>query len=347
MDKIKFNSLNNLIGISGKAGSGKDTVGLMILALTTRGKISNPKEIHGDIGYDMLNDDTILKSVVSGNYSYGINTYEIKKFSDKLKDIVCLLINCTREELEDRSFKETELGDEWVVWKIRHTNEITFGETNLIDGGLFLSEEDANKFIKENSITNSIGVHKITLTPRLLLQLIGTECGREIIHPNIWVNSLFSDYVPDSYEIAETKYESSKWLITDVRFNNEVDMVTKMGGIKIRVNRSKRTSEEWQKLYPGLIVKDPDGWDRLNYEYSWYDELITYEEYNRRLLMSSVVGDFTSLDNNNAHKSEIELDNYDDWDYVIENDGSLKDLMLKVYEVLKSINEKNNTNIDK
>ena len=35
----------------------------------------------------------------------------------------------------------------------------------------------------------------VKLTPRKLLQLLGTDCGRDIIHPNIWVNALFADYV--------------------------------------------------------------------------------------------------------------------------------------------------------
>lgn len=42
-----------------------------------------------------------------------------------------------------------------------------------------------------------------------------------------------------------------------------------------------KTSVDWQKQVP-LLVLDPDGWDRLNFEYSWYEELITYEEFNNR-----------------------------------------------------------------
>ena len=31
---------------------------------------------------------------------------EIKKYADKLKDIACILLNCTREDLEDEGFQE-------------------------------------------------------------------------------------------------------------------------------------------------------------------------------------------------------------------------------------------------
>lgn len=37
--------------------------------------------------------------------------YKIKKFADKLKDIVCILIGCTREQLEDSKFKSMTMED--------------------------------------------------------------------------------------------------------------------------------------------------------------------------------------------------------------------------------------------
>lgn len=49
-----------------------------------------------------------------------------------------------------------------------------------------------------------------------------------------------------------------------------------------------KTSAEWQRLNPDVVVYDPDGWDRKNYQYSWYEELITLDEYNKRLIYSTV-----------------------------------------------------------
>lgn len=51
----------------------------------------------------------------------------------------------------------------------------------------------------------------------------------------------------------------------------------------------KRTSEEWQKLKPEVKVLNPDGWDRKNFQYSWYEELITEEEYQNRIGPSTCV----------------------------------------------------------
>jgi alpha-amylase/alpha-mannosidase (GH57 family) len=51
-----------------------------------------------------------------------------------------------------------------------------------------------------------------------------------------------------------------------------------------------KTSEEWQSKYPHVKILDPDGWDRKNYQYSWYEELITREEFEKRMMMSTCMG---------------------------------------------------------
>ena len=48
------------------------------------------------------------------------------------------------------------------------------------------------------------------------------------------------------------------------------------------------TSAEWQKRKPTHHVRDPDGWDRANFNYSWFEELITEREYNRRVSISTI-----------------------------------------------------------
>jgi len=48
-----------------------------------------------------------------------------------------------------------------------------------------------------------------------------------------------------------------------------------------------KTSEEWQKLSDTLVL-DPDGWDRHgDFNYSWYEELITEKEFNSRMMVST------------------------------------------------------------
>ena len=47
-----------------------------------------------------------------------------------------------------------------------------------------------------------------------------------------------------------------------------------------------RISDDWQKICK-TIVYDPDGWDRQNYQYSWFEEKITRREFEMRLCIST------------------------------------------------------------
>lgn len=51
-----------------------------------------------------------------------------------------------------------------------------------------------------------------------------------------------------------------------------------------------RTSEQWMKYeeFAGTSIMDPDGWDRRNFEYSYYEELITCDEMHRRISQSTI-----------------------------------------------------------
>ena len=202
-----------IIGVSGKINSGKDTVGSIIQYLYYE---------HSDIDINKkLSYEEFVKTDRTNNILVSSVVPEIKKYADKLKDIVCILLSCTREQLEDRNFKENLLGEEW--WYYIHP----------ING-------DMIPYINSDSLYNETST-LIKLTPRLLLQLLGTECGRQIIHPNIWVNATMINYdITNLYELqshveSEPKYPN--WIITDVRFPNEADAITKHGGINIRINK--------------------------------------------------------------------------------------------------------------
>ena len=142
---------------------------------------------------------------------------EIKKFADKLKDIVCLLIGCTREELENPKFKEKELGEEWGVWKVVKNDGTQFG-------GIHENKKDAEFTLSICSWSNCQVVFE-KMTPRKMLQQVGTDLFRNQLHPNTWANATFADYQNDN------------WIITDVRFPNEAQAIKDRGGIIIRVER--------------------------------------------------------------------------------------------------------------
>lgn len=71
------------------------------------------------------------------------------------------------------------------------------------------------------------------LTPRLVLQLWGTEVGRQAFHTDIWIASLEN----------KLRKSAGNVVITDCRFPNEVQAIKNAGGIVVRVVRGPEP--EW------------------------------------------------------------------------------------------------------
>lgn len=297
----------NLIGISGKLQSGKDTVTKIIQWLL----------LNQDKGTEIPFDRFDLYKEAA--------TWKNVKFTDKLKDIVCLLLGCTREQLEDPKFKEKELGEEWWYWKLKVPNYNLDRNEKITLNMMFNTETEAweynDKILSYNrEVCETV---LIKLTPRKLMQLLGTECGRDIIHPNIWINATFADYKPQ--HVRTVKYQGSfvehlttmpNWIISDVRFPNEVKAIKDRGGISIRVNRDT----EYLKC-----LKDPvyfiENYIRINKE-----EKLELKELDKEFIRKHCKP-------MNEHESEIALDNAE-FDYTIENDGTIEDLIEKVKQIL-------------
>lgn len=68
-----------------------------------------------------------------------------------------------------------------------------------------------------------------SFTPRYALQLMGTEVGREIFHEDFWVIKL-KKFIQDN--------PNQNYVITDVRFQNELDFVHTMQGTTIEIERN-------------------------------------------------------------------------------------------------------------
>ena len=117
-----------LIGIAGKAQVGKDTTAIIIQGLKM-----------------YLDTDTIMAQIKT-NQPFAYSKFEIRKFADKVKDITCLLIGCTRSDLEDQSFKETPLGKEWDKYIIYNYHIPT--PYFIVD-----SEEEANEVLSKIHIS--------------------------------------------------------------------------------------------------------------------------------------------------------------------------------------------------
>jgi len=239
--------MRNLIAISGKINSGKSLIGKIIQYLIYAEQTENYKK----------NNEFILELINDKNLSYTLLeetiNWEIKQFSTKLKEIICILLNCTFDQLEDREFKEKELGEEWWCWK-------------SIGNDYFPLKD-------YNDSTGTKHYKLVKLTPRLLMQLLGTQCFRNIIHPNTFINALFSDYKQNkdlSPYANKNSFDYPSWIITDLRFKNELQAIKNKNGITIRVNRitgnvlidnDTHTITDWQ--HPSETELDNEKFDYI------------------------------------------------------------------------------------
>jgi hypothetical protein len=238
-----------IIALSGRAGSGKDTVGEIIQFLTN-------KDPHTKV-------TTFTKNL---KWAWG-SDFEIKKFAGKLKAVGSLLTGIPIEMFEDQEFKKTDLPNEWVY------------------------------------IENGYAARNMTV--REFLQKLGTDAMRDGLHKNVWINALYADYKEklDPYHfkshINESTLKYPNWILTDMRFPNELDSVKERDGLTIRINRTtfRTTETELGKL---SVVNQPE-----------VDKLLGIQE----------------------HPSETALDDAE-FDYTINNNGTIEDLVNSVRRIL-------------
>lgn len=132
------------------------------------------------------------------------------------------------------------------------------------------------------------------ITPRWILQYWGTEVLRNHFHSEIWIASV------------ENKLRLSKdnIVITDCRFPNEIEAIKKVNGITCRVERGPKPF--------------------------WYDHAVTFNKGPEHYGWS-----FSKqvLEKHNIHASEYSSVGID-YDYIIENNGSINELHSKVKSII-------------
>lgn len=262
-----------IIGISGKIGSGKDTVGRIIQYLTSTRHYEKT----------FAEWETISKD--KERWYAGYSNWRIKKFAGKLKQIVSILTGIPVEDLEKQEVKDRVLGSEWNYF-LDHKNKKHFNSPYPINDG----SKTADKNI----------LYSYKMTVRQMLQWVGTDAMRNVVHPNIWVNALISDY-KEELDLEDSSLKFPNWIITDVRFPNELNAVKNNNGITIRVNRRCEVCK-----------------------------LTMYEKRGHNC------NEITCPNGRSQHESETALDNAI-YDFVINNDGSIEELINKVREILVSL----------
>lgn len=212
----------NLISISGRIGAGKDLAGKIMQYLIARDnnwedRIKEQYAVGDD--YKFTFEDFVEKAwseeMLSG--------YKIKKFASNLKDISCLLLGCSRADLEDRDFKDSVLGEEWWYF-----------------------DSISGKIPYRDTLDTNVPLIKPTV--RQFLQQLGTNALRNVIHENVHVNALFGTYNAEKMD----QRSPSRWIITDTRFPNELQAIKDRNGIIIRIDRPSKMS--WMDVHESEIT---------------------------------------------------------------------------------------------
>jgi hypothetical protein len=203
-----------IIGISGKIGSGKDTVGSIIQWLQL---CKDYPAIWGpDYNKEACAGLGTFENFMGTGHTWR-SDWEIKKFAAKMKQCVSIITGVTVADLERMDVKNGFVGPDWG-----------------------------------------------SLTYRNILQLLGTEVGRSI-HENFWVNALFADYesIASAWDCdgITTVERYPNWIITDMRFPNELAAVKQRGGITIRLTREVECADPAIALHPSETALDKARFD--------------------------------------------------------------------------------------
>lgn len=89
----------------------------------------------------------------------------------------------------------------------------------------------------------------INVSPRRLYQTLGTEWGRHLIHPDLWVFALAG------------RLKNLNWphiVIDDVRFENEAGFIRAQGGLIIHIDRPCLADDDPHESETGIAFQSGD-----------------------------------------------------------------------------------------
>jgi hypothetical protein len=238
-----------IIAISGKIGSGKDTIGKIIqYCICMSNLLKEDPEFNWEKEYDTTayTEKDFNEWLYCGYSEHEFNDWQVKKFASKLKQIVSILTGIPVEDLEEQEVKDRVLGKEWERMSLINTQLVS-----IMLQKWYWTDLEAYSFEYDVKPRQPILKSEI-FTVRKLLQEIVTDGIREVIHADIWVNALFADYKDIPYQEGTTPENLRwvhdenypNWIITDMRFPNELKAVKDRGGITIRVNRPIKENQD-------------------------------------------------------------------------------------------------------
>lgn len=106
------------------------------------------------------------------------------------------------------------------------------------------------------------------MTPRQMLQLIGTDALRKIVHDDFWV-------IPMKRKLKEHIRNERHVVISDVRFPNEINMIRTLGGLIVKVDREHPDKISNEKHSSELELEAYSAWDVVIENNGTLEELYT------------------------------------------------------------------------
>jgi hypothetical protein len=158
--------------------------------------------------------------------------FKQKSFAANVKKILAILIGVSVESMENEDVKNMKLPDIWETYGLVRENSkrVLFFPSTLEEITL------QQKFFKGSSIVNN------HMTIRQALQYIGTDLFRTHFNKDTWINSLFNNY----------NSHTSNWVITDIRFKNELECIKKHNGFSILISRDICNNKDTHSSEIGL-----------------------------------------------------------------------------------------------
>lgn len=105
-------------------------------------------------------------------------------------------------------------------------------------------------------------------SPRQMMQTLGTEWGRQLVNPDLWLilaEQKMRQYWDAGYNVA----------ITDVRFENEAALVRRLGGVIVRVVRNDDDSMTQHTSHASEAGITPVPGDRILFNNGEISDLFT------------------------------------------------------------------------
>lgn len=171
------------------------------------------KGLIGISGFQKSGKDT------SADYLVEYHGYQKLSLALPIKEVCRELFGFSEEDLYGTSERRSTLYPDYL-----------FSGKDPVDGSdlTLIEESDDRWWIRESDKE----AFPRFITPRLALTSLGTDWGRRLC-VDLWAEKLLGTLVGSSHQ---------KWVISDVRFLNEMSLIQRRGGRVIRLLRGKLTT---------------------------------------------------------------------------------------------------------